>query len=149
TGSKPAVPPIDGLAGVRTWDNRTATSASAVPERLLVLGGGPVGAELAQAGERLGAREGTGVGAAAALAAQFEPFAGEQLRSAFAAEGIDVVLGASVERATREGDDGPVTLTLRDGRAFTGDELLVATGRSPRTGDVGLDAVGLTPGKAV
>src|SRR5262249_61271519 len=70
-------------------------------------------------------------------------------RGALASEGIDVVLGASVERATREGDDGPVTLTLRDGRAFTGDELLVATGRSPRTGDVGLDAVGLTPGKAV
>ena len=81
--------------------------------------------------------------------AHLEPFAGEQLRAAFEAEGIDVVLGAKAARAERDGDDGPVTLTLDDGRTFTGDEILVAVGRRPNTADLGLDTVGLEPGEAV
>jgi pyruvate/2-oxoglutarate dehydrogenase complex dihydrolipoamide dehydrogenase (E3) component len=149
TGSGAAMPPIEGLQDVRIWDNRGATSASAVPERLLVLGGGPVGVELAQAWKRLGTREVTVLDESPRLVTQFEPFASEQLRDAFVAEGIDVVLEAAVTRVERNGDDGPVTLTLDDGRTFTGDELLVATGRRPHTDDVGLDAVGLEPGEPV
>ncbi len=112
-----------------------------------MLGGGVVGAEMAQAWKRLGAREVTVVDTASRLVTKFEPFAGDELRDAFEAEGITVVLDASVERASRDGDG--VTLTLADGRAFTGDEVLVATGRRPNTDDLGLDTVGLEPGKPV
>jgi dihydrolipoamide dehydrogenase len=147
TGSSAVVPPIDGLGDVHAWDSRDITSAEAVPERLLVLGGGVVGVEMAQAWKRLGAREVTVLDAAPRLVTQFEPFASEQLRDAFVAEGITVVLDAQVTRAARDGSG--VTLTLEGGAAFTGDELLVATGRRPNTRDVGLDAVGLEPGEAV
>ena len=149
TGSIPAMPPIDGLREMRVWDSRAATSAPRAPERLLVLGGGPVGVELAQAWKRLGTREVTLVDDGPRLVPAFEPFASEQLLDAFTSEGIAVVLGATASRVVRDGDDGPVTLTLDDGRTFTGDELLVATGRDPNTTDVGLDAVGLAPGKPV
>jgi dihydrolipoamide dehydrogenase len=148
TGSSAVVPPIDGLRDAAPWDSRAITSAKAVPERLLVLGGGVVGVEMAQAWKRLGAREVTVVDVAPRLVMQFEPFASEQLRDAFAAEGITVVLEARVERVTRD-DDGEVTLTLSDGRAFTGDEILVATGRRPNTTDVGVESVGLAPGEPV
>jgi dihydrolipoamide dehydrogenase len=149
TGSAAVIPPIDGLRDARPWDSRAITSAEEVPERLLVLGGGVVGSEMAQAWKRLGAREVTVIDAASRLVAQFEPFASDELRAAFEAEGITVLLDASVDRVARDGDDGPVTLTLDDGRSCTGDEVLVATGRRPNTTDVGLDAVGLEPGKAV
>jgi len=149
TGSSALIPPIDGLQDVQPWDSRAVTSANAVPERLLVLGGGVVGVEMAQAWKRLGSREVTIVCLSSRLMTQFEPFVGDELRRAFEEEGITVVLDASVERASREGSDGPVTLTLDDGRTFTGDELLVAAGRRPNTDDVGLDAVGLEPGEWV
>jgi dihydrolipoamide dehydrogenase len=153
TGSTAVVPPIDGLRDAKPWDSRAVTSAEHVPERLLVLGGGVVGVEMAQAWRRLGAREVTVIDMGPRLVAQFEPFASDELQEAFAAEGITVVLDASVARAGRAaapGDgDGPVTLTLDDGRTFTGDEVLVATGRRPNTADVGVDAVGLEPGEPV
>lgn len=149
TGSSSVVPPIDGLSDVHPWDSRDITSAKEVPARLLVLGGGVVGVEMAQAWKRLGAREVTVIDSASRLVTQFEPFASAQLRDAFEEEGITVVLDADVERAARDGEDGPVTLTLDDGRTFTGDELLVATGRRPNTADVGLDAVGLVPGEPI
>jgi pyruvate/2-oxoglutarate dehydrogenase complex dihydrolipoamide dehydrogenase (E3) component len=149
TGSSAVVPPIDGLRDIHAWDSRAITSAKEVPERLLVLGGGVVGVEMAQAWKRLGAREVTVLDAAPRLVTQFEPFASEQLRDAFEAEGIVVVLDAKVTKATRDGDDGPITLTLDDGCTVTGDELLVATGRRPNTSDVGIDAVGLEPGTPV
>jgi dihydrolipoamide dehydrogenase len=147
TGSTPVMPEIDGLRDVQPWDSRAATSAHAVPTRLLVLGSGPVGAELAQAWKRLGTREVTIIGDGPRLVPHFEPFASAELRAAFEEEGIAVVLDATVERASR--DDGGVTLTVTDGRTFTGDEVLVAIGRRPNTADVGLDAVGLEPGTAV
>jgi dihydrolipoamide dehydrogenase len=149
TGSSAVIPPIDGLRDVGAWDSRAITSAKAVPERLLVLGGGVVGVEMAQAWKRLGAREVTVVDVAPRLVTLFELFASAELRDAFEAEGIAVVLEASVERVERDGRDGAVTLTLGDGRTFAGDELLVATGRRPNTADVGLDTVGLEPGKPV
>lgn len=149
TGSSAASPPIDGLREIRTWDNRDVTSAKDVPRRLLVLGGGPVGVEMAQAWRRLGAEDVTVVTASERLVPREEPFAGDELRRAFEAEGITVITGTQVVRATRDADDSPVTVTLDDGRALTGDELLVAVGRRPRTHDIGLETVGLEPGRYI
>ena len=149
TGSSAVVPSIDGLGEAHPWDSRAITSAKAVPERLLVLGGGVVGVEMAQAWKRLGAREVTVIDQAPRLVTQFEPFASEELHDAFVDEGIVVLLEAAVARVSRDGDDGPVTATLADDNRFVGDELLVATGRRPNTADLGLDTVGIESGKAV
>jgi dihydrolipoamide dehydrogenase len=148
TGTRAVVPPIDGLDGAAPWDNRDATATKEIPARLLVLGGGPIGAELAQAFRRLGSAEVTVLEAADRLVAREEPFAGAELAEAFAAEGITVRTGVKVV-AVHRGDDGAVTVTLSDGDTVTGDEILVAVGRRPATGDLGLDTVGLTPGKPV
>jgi pyruvate/2-oxoglutarate dehydrogenase complex dihydrolipoamide dehydrogenase (E3) component len=149
TGSAAAIPPIDGLREIRTWDSRAVTSAKEVPRRLLVLGGGVVGVEMAQAWRRLGAAEVTVIEALDRLVPNEEPFAGEELRAAFHAEGIDVITGTKMTAAGREGSDGPVTVTLEDGRSITGDELLVAVGRRPLTADIGLETVGLEPGRSI
>jgi dihydrolipoamide dehydrogenase len=149
TGSTPVIPPIEGLRDIRTWDNRDVTSAKEVPDRLLVLGGGAVGVEMAQAWRRLGSREVTVVEAAERLVPNEEVFAGEQVAAAFGAEGIAVITGTKMIAAHREADDAPVTATLEDGRQVTADEILVAVGRRPNTADLGLDAVGLEPGHAV
>jgi dihydrolipoamide dehydrogenase len=149
TGSGPVIPPVNGLRDIRIWDSRDATSAKAVPERLLVLGCGAVGVEMAQAWKRLGAREVTIVAKHDRLVPDLEPFAGDELRAAFEQEGITVVLGAEATRAARAADDAPVELTLGDGRTLVGDELLVAAGRRPNTDDLGLEAVGLQPGDPV
>jgi pyruvate/2-oxoglutarate dehydrogenase complex dihydrolipoamide dehydrogenase (E3) component len=149
TGSAAAMPPIDGLRDTRIWDSRDVTSLKEVPERLLVIGGGVVGCEMAQAWKRLGAREVTVLAASDRLLPKREPFAGDELSEAFEAEGISVVLGISVVKVGRAADDAPVTVTLEDGRTFTGDELLVAVGRTPNTKDIGLESVGLEPGASV
>ena len=149
TGSSAVIPPIDGLRDIRTWDSRDVTTAKEVPARLLVLGGGVVGVEMAQAFRWLGAEEVTVVEMADRLLPAEEPFVDEDLRRAFDEAGIDVRVGAKAVRAAREGDDGPVTLTLEDGTELEADELLVATGRRPNTADVGLDAVGLEPGRPI
>jgi pyruvate/2-oxoglutarate dehydrogenase complex dihydrolipoamide dehydrogenase (E3) component len=149
TGTFAAVPPVPGLREARPWDNRTATGAKEVPRRLLVIGGGAVGAELAQAFRRLGSAEVTVVEGGERLLAREEPFAGEEVRRAFEAEGITVMTGVALTAVGREGVDGPVSATLADGREIVGDEILVAVGRRPRTADIGLDTVGLEPGKPV
>jgi pyruvate/2-oxoglutarate dehydrogenase complex dihydrolipoamide dehydrogenase (E3) component len=146
TGTAAAVPPVEGLADIGFWDSRDATTAKAIPERLLVLGGGVVGAEMAQAFRRLGAREVTVVEMLDRLLANEEPVAGELLRAAFEADGITVLTGTKTVRVARDGADGPVTLVLEDGRELEADELLVATGRRPNTDDLGLDTVGLDGG---
>jgi dihydrolipoamide dehydrogenase len=149
TGTGPLIPPIPGLREVGPWDNRAVTSAKELPGRLLVLGGGPVGVEMAQAYRRLGCADVVVVEGAGRLLAREEPFAGEELRDAFAAEGITVVTGARMIAARRQGGDGPVVVSLQDGREFTGDEILVAVGRRPATAGIGLDTVGLEPGRPV
>jgi dihydrolipoamide dehydrogenase len=149
TGSIAAIPPVEGLDGISYWTSRDATSAEDVPERLLVLGGGVVGVELAQAFKRLGSHEVTVVESADRLVAGLEPFAGDELREAFAADGIEVLLGAQAVRAERVSPRGVVTLTLDDGRRVSADELVVAVGRRPATSDLGLDVIGLEPGKPV
>jgi pyruvate/2-oxoglutarate dehydrogenase complex dihydrolipoamide dehydrogenase (E3) component len=147
TGSAAAIPPIDGLRDIAVWDSRDVTTAKEIPNRLLVLGGGVVGVEMAQAFRRLGADEVTIVEMADRLLPTEEPFVGEHLREAFGAEGIAVHVSAQAVRASRDGSDGPVTLTLDGGSQLEADELLVATGRRPNTGDLGLEVVGLEPGR--
>ena len=149
TGSSPVTPPVPGLAEARPWDNRAATSAKEVPRRLLVLGGGAVGVELAQAFKRLGSEEVVIIEGADRLLAREEPFAGTELRAAFEAEGITVVTGVRMTAARRVGSDGPVVASLSDGREFAGDEILVAVGRRAATADLGLERVGLEPGQPV
>jgi len=142
-GSAPTIPPVPGLAEARPWDNRGATGATRVPGRLVVIGGGPVGCELAQAFRRLGSEEVTVVIRGDRLLAREEPFAGREVRDAFEAEGISVRTRTQVDAVGRDRPGGPVTVTLGGGEEVVGDELLVATGRRPRGGDVGLDTVGL------
>jgi pyruvate/2-oxoglutarate dehydrogenase complex dihydrolipoamide dehydrogenase (E3) component len=143
TGSAPVLPPVPGLPEARPWDNRGATAAKEVPRRLVVLGGGPVGCELAQAFRRLGSEAVTVVVRGDRLLAREEPFAGREVAAAFEAEGIAVRLQTEVAAVDRDRPGGPVAVTLGGGERLTGDELLVAAGRRPRTGDVGLDTVGL------
>ena len=143
TGTSPAIPPIDSLREVSPWDNRDVTAAKELPRRLLVLGGGTIGAEMAQAFRRLGCEEVTVVEALDRLLASEEPFAGEEVRAAFEAEGITVIVGARMTAARRDGSDSPVVATLADDRELVADEILVAVGRRPSTSDLGLDRVGL------
>src|SRR5262249_51780508 len=149
TGSRSFVPPVPGLAEARPWDNRAATSTKEVPRRLLVLGGGAVGVEMAQAFKRLGSGGGVGLGGAGRPLAREAPFAGQQLRAGFEAEGITVITGVQMTAARRLGRDGPVVARVADGREFTGDEILVAVGRRPATEGLGLEHVGLEPGRPV
>jgi dihydrolipoamide dehydrogenase len=149
TGTGPTVPPIEGLADVAPWDNRDVTAAKELPRRLLVLGGGTIGAEMAQGFKRLGCDEVIVVEGGPRLLAREEPFAGDEVCEAFAAEGIVVHSGVHGTGVRRSGHDGPVVLSLDDGSEVEGDELLVAVGRRPATADIGLDVVGLTPGKFI
>ena len=143
TGSGAAMPPIDGLAEVRTWNNREATTAGSAPESMAVLGGGPVGAELAQAWASLGTRV-TLVEGEELLLPREEPFAGEQVAAALREpHGVDVRTGTRAERV-EQGDDG-VALELSDGDRVEAAELLVAVGRAPRTGEIGLGSAGIEP----
>ena len=149
TGTGPTLPPIAGLRECSPWDNRSVTAMGAVPRRLLVLGGGSIGSEMAQAVWRLGAEAVTVIEGAPRLLAREEPFAGDEVRRAFETEGITVVTGVAMTGVERDGGTGTVTATVADGRRFVADEILVAVGRVPKTADVGLDAVGLEPGRFV
>jgi dihydrolipoamide dehydrogenase len=144
TGSEPALPPVPGLLEARPWTTKDATSAKSVPGRLAVLGGGVAGCELAQAWASLGSRVSV-VEMADRLLPGLEPFAGQLLADAMRASGIDVRTDVSVVGAAR-GADGLVTLSLGDGATLEADEVLVATGRKPRSADLGLATVGLAPG---
>jgi len=141
TGSKAAMPPIDGLDGVRAWNNRDATTAKQVPESMIVLGGGPVGSELSQAWASLGA-DVTLVEGGEHLLSREEPFAGEEvaqsLRERF---GVDVRTGAKVE-AVAAGGAG-VVATLNGGGKVEAAEILIAVGRVPHTADLDLEAAGV------
>ena len=149
TGTKAVIPPVDGLREVGPWDNRGITEAKEVPRRLLVLGGGAIGAEMAQAFRRLGSEEVTVVEAAERLLAREEPFAGVEVRQAFEAEGIVVHTGVPLQAAHRDSSDAPVRATLAGGTEVVADEILVAVGRRPASTDLGLDTVGLVPGRYV
>ncbi|GAA4737474.1 NAD(P)/FAD-dependent oxidoreductase [Amnibacterium soli] len=142
TGSAAMIPPIDGLADAQPWTSREATSATEAPGRLIVLGGGVVGAEMATAYTSLGSK--VTIVVRGQLLAGMEPFAGELVAQSLRDRGADVRLGASITAVRREG--GVVTATLDDGSTVEADEILVATGRTPRTDGLGLESVGLTDG---
>jgi pyruvate/2-oxoglutarate dehydrogenase complex dihydrolipoamide dehydrogenase (E3) component len=141
-GTGASIPPIPGLREANPWTNREVTTAKTIPASLLVLGGGVVGVEMAQAYASLGA-EVTIVEALPRLTAGEEEFASEQVKDALEDAGAEVVLGTKATAVRREDGSGPVTLELEDGRTFTGDELLVAIGRVPHTDDLGLETLGL------
>lgn len=145
-GTGAALPPIPGLADASPWTNREATTARFAPPRLIVLGGGVVGVELAQAWASLGSTV-TLVERAERLIAREEPFASDQVASALRRRGVDVRTGVAAVAAARDGGD--VLVQLEGGRLLTGDELLVAVGRRPLTQDLGLETVGLEPGREV
>jgi len=143
TGSDPVIPPVPGLRELDgIWTNREVTAMEAVPRRLLILGGGPVGAEMAQAVRRLGGEVALVEGASHVLAREPEPLGdalGEELRR----DGIELILGVHATAARRDGQD--YVMVLDNGRELRGDHLLVATGRRPRV-PAGLDTVGVTAG---
>jgi dihydrolipoamide dehydrogenase len=143
TGSVPTVPPIPGLREARPWTNREATVAREVPRRLVVIGGGVVGCELAQALHSLGARETTMLVRGHRLLERTEPFAGELLTASLRESGIDVRFGRSAAKVERPVAGGPVTVHIDDGSLVEADEILVATGRRAAVRDIGLDTVGL------
>jgi pyruvate/2-oxoglutarate dehydrogenase complex dihydrolipoamide dehydrogenase (E3) component len=142
TGSDPITPPLPGLAQVDgLWHSREATGVRDVPRRLLVVGTGPVGTEMAQAMARLGAS--VALVGDRVLPREPAPL-GEALAGALTAEGLDLVLGQRPSGAGADGDE--VVLSLPDGSELRGDRLLIATGRRPRVDGIGLESVGIEPG---
>jgi pyruvate/2-oxoglutarate dehydrogenase complex dihydrolipoamide dehydrogenase (E3) component len=143
TGSDAVIPPVPGLRELDgVWTNREATGMKAVPRHLLILGGGPVGAEMAQVVRRFGGDVSVVEGAEHVLAREPAPLGhalGEEMRR----DGIELILGIKAVSARRDGDD--YVLVLDDGRELRGDRLLVATGRRPRV-PAGMDTVGVTAG---
>ncbi|TAK70379.1 MAG: NAD(P)/FAD-dependent oxidoreductase [Actinomycetota bacterium] len=149
TGTRAAIPPIPGLAEAEPWDNRTATQTSTLPRRLVAIGGGAVGCELAQAFARMGVAV-TLVEGGPRLLAREEPFASDQVAAGLTADGVRVLLGAATT-GVRRAADGEVTVDLADGTRLTADEILVAAGRRPATADLGLDTLdaGMHPGHPI
>ncbi|WNI27690.1 NAD(P)/FAD-dependent oxidoreductase [Streptomyces sp. ITFR-6] len=145
TGSRAVVPDLPGIAEARPWTSREATSAQEVPGRLVVVGGGVVGVEMATAWGALGA-EVTMVVRGPGLLPRMEPFAGELVAEALTEAGADLRFGVSATAVRRPDPDGPVTVELDNGESVEADEILFATGRAPRTDDLGLETVHLKPG---
>jgi pyruvate/2-oxoglutarate dehydrogenase complex dihydrolipoamide dehydrogenase (E3) component len=144
TGSGAAMPPIHGLDGIRAWNNRDATTAKEVPESMIVLGGGPVGCELAQAWASLGTRV-TLVEGEEHLLGREEPFAGEEVAEALRGNfAVEVRTGAMVERVEAGGPG--VVAELKGGGTAEAAEILIAVGRVPHTADLALESAGVEPG---
>ena len=145
TGSRSAIPDVPGLVEVQPWTSHEATSARTVPRRLAILGGGVVACEMATAWKQLGTEEITVIQRSARLIPHCEPFAGEMLKAAFEQRGISVLTDTTVRHAERQGD-GVARMALSGGQTLFADQVLVATGRQARTGELGLETVGLKPG---
>jgi pyruvate/2-oxoglutarate dehydrogenase complex dihydrolipoamide dehydrogenase (E3) component len=144
TGSDPAIPAIDGLAEAGFWTNREVTTLKELPDSIVVLGGGPVGVELGQFLARFDVKV-TLVQAEDRLIPREEPAVGELVAAALEADGIDLHLAAQAESVTRR--DGARHVKLSNGREVQASELLVATGRRARVHGIGLESVGIEPGK--
>jgi pyruvate/2-oxoglutarate dehydrogenase complex dihydrolipoamide dehydrogenase (E3) component len=139
TGSSALIPPIEGLRESRPWTNIEATTATEVPARLVVLGGGVVGVELSQAWAALGSKV-TLVHRGTRLIEREEPFAGAQVLEALEEGRVDVRLQRSAVRVSRAGS---VVIELDDGSTLEADEVLAAFGRTPGTAGIGLETIGL------
>ncbi|MFI2312369.1 pyridine nucleotide-disulfide oxidoreductase [Streptomyces sp. CB00072] len=145
TGSRAVVPSLPGVEEARPWTSREATSAKEAPGRLVIVGGGVVGVEMATVWQALGS-EVTLLIRGSGLLPKMEPFAGELVADALTEAGARIRTGVSVAALRRPAPDGPVTVDLDDGDRIEADEILFATGRAPRTDDLGLETIGLEPG---
>jgi len=143
TGSASLLPDVPGIAEAELWTSREATGVRDVPASLVVIGGGVVACEMATAFASFGTTVTMLV--RSSLLKGMEPFAGDRVAAALRARGVDVRTGVDLERVDRDG--GEVAVALRDGSTVLAAEGLVATGRMPRTTDLGLDAIGLEPGE--
>jgi pyruvate/2-oxoglutarate dehydrogenase complex dihydrolipoamide dehydrogenase (E3) component len=141
-GTSPAVPPIDGLTDTPYWTNRDAVQATNLPSSMVVLGGGAIGCEIAQAFSRFGVQT-TILEVADRILGPEEPEASAVVAEAMAEEGIDVRAGVKVERVSH--DDSGFTITLGGGEEVRGEKLLVAAGRRTNLAELGLDTIGLDP----
>lgn len=146
-GSVATLPAIPGLVEAGPWTSREATTAKAAPESLIVLGGGVVAVEVAQAWATLGSHV-TLVHRSRSLISREEPFAREQVAAALTELGVELRLATPVRRVDREANRG-VTVELEGGELLRADHLLVAAGRRPHTSDLGLETIGLAPGEAI
>ncbi len=140
TGSDARIPAIDGLEQTGYWTNRDATTVKQLPASIVILGGGPVGIELGQFFARFGTKV-TLVQSAARLIDREDPAVGALIADALSEDGIDVRTGVNATSARRE--NGERVLVLDDGTEARGQELLIATGRSPRIEHLGLESVGI------
>jgi pyruvate/2-oxoglutarate dehydrogenase complex dihydrolipoamide dehydrogenase (E3) component len=146
-GSGAAIPPVPGLREIAPWTNRQATTAKHVPSSMIVLGGGAVGCEMAQAWSSLGSKV-TLVESMDRLLPNAEPFAGRLVEESLTDGGVEVRTGASATEAAR-GDEGEFRLSLQSGEELIADELLVCVGRRPHTDDLGLETIALEPGATI
>ncbi|MFG2225504.1 dihydrolipoyl dehydrogenase family protein [Streptomyces sp. NPDC048644] len=145
TGSRAVLPPVPGLADAKPWTSREATSAASVPGRLVIVGGGVVGVEMATAWRALGASV-TLLVRGDGLLPRMEPFAGHLVAESLAEAGVLLRTGVEAREVRREAPGGVVTVVLDTGDEIIADEILIAAGRAPRTDDIGLESVGLEPG---
>jgi len=143
TGTRPAELPIPGLADTPYWTNREAVKVSDLPARLVVIGGGPLGCELAQVFARFGVQV-TLLEVGPRIMGPVEPEAARVVQDVFASEGIQVLTGVEIESVAYA--EGGFAISLGDGTVVRSDKLLVAAGRTPNLDDVGLESVGLDPG---
>lgn len=145
TGSDATIPDIPGLAEAGPWTSREATGVEQVPDSLAVIGGGVVGVEMATVFAGLGTA--VTLIARGGLLERMEPFAGERVAEGLRERGVDVRLNTQTTAVRRDGES--VVLTLDGGQEVTAAEVLVATGRAPRSGDIGLETAGLQPGRSI
>jgi dihydrolipoamide dehydrogenase len=145
TGSAALIPDLPGVAQARPWTSRDATSAKEVPGRLAIVGGGVVGVEMATAWRALGSEVTLLIRESAPLP-RMEPFVGDMVAASLGDAGVKVRTGVSVTALERPNPEGPVSVLLADGQKIEADEVLLAVGRTPRTGELGLQTIGLEPG---
>ncbi len=145
TGSRAAIPDVPGLAEAHPWTSHEGVSAKSAPRRLASLGGGPVACEMATAWKQLGTEELTVIERGARLISKCEPFVGELLQASFEQKGIAVLTNTTVDRVELQAE-GAVRLSFGNGKTLVADRVLAATGRQPRTEDLGLETVGVKPG---
>ena len=142
TGSSSTIPNVPGLVQARPWSSRNATSAKKVPHRLAIMGDGAVACEMADIWSSLGAKV-TILSRHKKILERFEPFAGDQLAAGFTKRGITIHTKVNVVQVERSNPNEPVQIELDNGSMIEADEILVAVGRTPKTGDIGLETVGL------